>query len=122
MTLRWKSPSACHLQAPYIQAIVFVKQSWSGDGVHLGHVVQKGTCEVDFVRPNMDIHVEKMLLLYNIPASSSTADALQEFDLVCCTAIVYLHSQEMCSHTRLALRSTLPVTTFPSAQQHFHTP
>ena len=51
------------------------------------------TCEIDLICSNMDVYIEKVLLLYDIPASSSAADALQELDLVCCATIVYLRNQ-----------------------------
>lgn len=54
------------------------------------------TCEVDFVRSNMDIHVEEVLLLDDIPASSWATDRLKKADLVCCAAVMYLQDQRSC--------------------------
>ena len=46
------------------------------------------TCEIDFIRSNMDIHIEEVLLLDDISASDRAADPLQEADLVCCAAVM----------------------------------
>ena len=61
-----------------------------------GAHIQQVTCEVDFVGSNVDVHIEEVLLLDDVPASSRAADALQELHLVCCAAVMYLRRQETC--------------------------
>lgn len=67
---------------------------------------QQVTCEVDFVRSNMDVYVEEVLLLDDVPASSRAADLLQEADLVCCATIMYLRIQGKCDFKYAALEIT----------------
>ncbi len=83
-------------------SVVALSQAHAGHALHRwwlhGNVlyledIQQLTCEVDFICSNVDVHIEEVLLLNDIPASSRAADALQKLHLVCCAAVMYLHSQ-----------------------------